>query len=300
VKPEIVEEGGNWYRNEGGAVITQASLTDVALAANDYAVTGRLVKFGSGTSWAAPKVAHLAARIANNFQIRNADLLRALIVNSARWPATVGSTEQQLRLFGYGVPRNDRALDIGGARCVLFIEDSIRIGNVHFYRIPWPQDLFDAAPEADISASITLAYRAPVRKSNRRYRGTAIEWRLSKRGESFQEFHNRSAYQGVATPDDDDEGEDGEQPIADWPWVVRTNLRKRGTVQKDWFTAPASYFGAELFLSVIGRRGWLSKQQQDDGFLQRYAIAITLEASEPVQIYERIAELIAVPVDVAV
>jgi hypothetical protein len=55
-----------------------------------------------------------------------------------------------------------------------------------------------------------------------------------------------------------------------------------------------------LFLSVIGRRGWLSKQQQDDGFLQRYAIAITLEASEPVQIYERIAELIAVPVDVAV
>lgn len=304
VKPEVVEEGGNWYWDNRRRLAPQGGdFTDVAIAAHDYATTGRLIKFGNATSWAAPRVAHLAARIQDSIPTRNGDLIRAVIINSARWLTEFGTTEQRLRVFGYGVPDRERALNIGGSRCVILIEDIIRIGNVHFYRTPWPSDLFEQSPDLEIRVSITLAYRAPVRKSNRKYRGTVLEWKLSKRGESFEDFRRRSVYQGIAAPsNEEDDIDEEEEPsaIADWPWVVKTNLRKRGTVQKDWFEAPASYFGEELYLSVIGKRGWLSKEQQKEGWNQRYAVAVTIEVlGQNIPIHERIAQLIQIPVPVS-
>jgi hypothetical protein len=301
IKPEVVEEGGNWYSdNTRRLAVLGGDLTDVALAAHDFATTGRLIKFGSATSWAAPRVAHLAAHIQAALQTRNVDLIRALIINSARWPIRFAATEQQLRMFGYGVPDRERALNIGGPRSVILIEDSISIGNVHLYRIPWPSGLFEQLADLQIYVSITLAYRAPVRKSNRKYRGTVLEWKLSKRGEPFEDFRNRSVYQGIALSsgeEDDTEEEEGPSTIADWPWVVKTNRRKCGTAQKDWFEAPASYFGDELYLSVIGKRGWLTKKQQEEGWHQRYAVAVSIEViGQNIPLHERIAQQVQVPV----
>lgn len=302
IKPEVVEEAGNWRWNIEGGINLRGDVTDVPLAAHDYVVTGRLVKFGSATSWAAPKVANLAAQIQDEFDTNNVDLIRAVIINSAQWPDRFGSIGEQLQIMGYGVPSAERALVIGGARCSLVIEDNVKIGNAHFYRIPWPSDLFEQAPETEIRVSITLSYRAPVRKSNRKYRGTVLEWKLSKRGESLADFRDRSIYQGVAVPgiDDDAESEEEESSaIANWNWTVGANLRKRGTAQKDWFEAPASYFGDELYLSVLGKRGWLSASQQQQGWFQKYAIVISIEVlGTNIPIHERIAQLVAVPIEV--
>ena len=44
VKPEVVEEGGNWYRDSGGRLITTAQVTDVAVADSLFATSGRLIK----------------------------------------------------------------------------------------------------------------------------------------------------------------------------------------------------------------------------------------------------------------
>jgi hypothetical protein len=77
--------------------------------------------------------------------------------------------------------------------------------------------------------------------------------------------------------DDGFEDEIEDQPIGDRNWTIRRRTRTRGTVQKDWFEAPASDFENELHLCVIGRRGWLSEEQQDSGFRQRYAVAISIE-----------------------
>jgi subtilisin family serine protease len=44
-------------------------------------------KDGAGTSFAAPKVAHIAAHIQNHFPAASPLLYRALIVQSARWRA---------------------------------------------------------------------------------------------------------------------------------------------------------------------------------------------------------------------
>jgi len=276
IKPEVVEEGGNWYEDDGGRLIRTAQLTDVAVADSQFATSGHLIRFEQGTSVAAPRVAHLAARILEVLPAAGADLLRSLIVNSATWPSVMTSKEDTLRLFGYGVPNSARALEPGGPRCLLYAEETISIGHVQFFRIPFPLDLFERIPETVIRVSVTLAYRAPVRKSNRRYRGTILEWKFGKRGESLPQFRQRcSAGPALATDDGEDEIE--EQAIGDWNWTIGSQIRTKGTTQKDWFEAPAPDFGDELFLSVIGRRGWLSKEKQDAGFDQKYALSVSIE-----------------------
>ncbi|HBY62923.1 MAG TPA: hypothetical protein DEH78_24130, partial [Solibacterales bacterium] len=298
VKPEVVEEGGNFYIEAGTRLRRNAQLTDVAVANSQFARDGRLIRFMNGTSVAAPKVAHLAGLIERTIPGASVDLIRALIVNAAHWPERLATTEDTLRILGYGVPDPERALLPGGARCLITIEDRIPIGSAHYFRIPFPTDLFDPTPETVIRVSVTLAYRAPVRKTNAKYRGTILEWGFSKMGESFDQFRRRCS---TVNPEDstDDEADIEDEPIGNWNWTVKQRLRTRGTVQKDWFEAPASDFEDEMFLCVIGRRGWLSKEQQDAGFEQSYALAVAIEvAGVAIPIHERIEQLVRLQVPV--
>ena len=241
IKPEVVEEGGNYYLEGGTRLRRNAQLTDVAVANSQFARDGRLVKFVNGTSVAAPKVAHLAGLIQREIPQASVDLIRALIVNAAQWPERLATTEDTLRILGYGVPSADRALVPGGARCLITIEERIPIGTAHYFRIPFPTALFDRTPETRLRVSVTLAYRAPVRKTNAKYRGTILEWGFSKIGESCDQFRRRcSTVNPAASAEEDEELED--EPIGNWNWTVKQRLRTRGTVQKDWFDAPASDF----------------------------------------------------------
>jgi hypothetical protein len=111
----------------------------------------------------------------------------------------------------------------GGARCIITIEERIPIGTAHYFRIPFPTDLFDRTPETRLRVSVTLAYRAPVRKTNARYRGTILEWGFSKIGESFDQFRRRcSIVNPAAAAEEDDELED--EPIGNWNWTVKQRL----------------------------------------------------------------------------
>lgn len=300
IKPEIVEEGGNYYLEGGTRLRRNAQLTDVAVANSQFASDGRLVRFMSGTSVAAPRVAHLAGLIERELPNASVDLIRALIVNSAQWPVRLATTEDTLRVLGYGVPDPGRALLPGGGRCLITIEDRIRIGTAHYFRVPFPTDLFDRTPETRLRVSVTLAYRPPVRKTNAKYRGTVLEWGFSKIGESFDQFRRRcSTVNPAVSAEDAEELED--EPIGNWNWTVKQRLRTRGTAQKDWFDAPASDFQEEMFLCVVGRRGWLSKEQQDAGFEQAYAVAVSIEvAGVAVPIHERIEALVRVQVPIGI
>lgn len=299
VKPEVVEEGGNWYVDRSGHLLTAPHITDVPVANSLYATEGKLLKFGNGTSLSAPRVAHLAAEILEVLPGASVDLVRALIVNAAEWPMQLATVEAALRTFGYGVPHRDRALLPAGPRCILIIEDEIQIGHAQYFRVPFPTDLFERNPETMVRLSVTLSYRAPIRKTNLKYRGTVLEWNLAKRQEGIEQFRARCSTL-LAIPGDDDE-EVPDQPVGDWGWMVGKRLRTRGTAQKDWFEAPASYFSDELLLGVIGRRGWLSKLQEQQGFIQRYAAAIAIEAvASVVPLHERIEALVNVPTQVRV
>ena len=297
IKPEVVEEGGNWYTNDAGGIVTTAQHTDVAVANSAFARDGRIVKFVTGTSFAAAKVSNLAGLIQRQIPNASPDLIRALIVNSASWPERLGSIDETVRLWGYGVPNRERALLAQGPRSLIVIEDVIQIGHAQIFRIPFPHDLFEDNPELVIRVSVTLSYRAPVRKSNRKYRGTVLEWMFSKRDESLAQFSRRCS----TIPETELMGEDDEPdlPQGDWGWRIGTRRRTRGTAQKDWFEAAADQFPDELIFAVLGRRGWLSKSRQDEGFRQRYAIAVSIEViGAAIPIHERIEAMVRVPVRV--
>jgi len=79
-------------------------------------------KDGAGTSFAAPKVAHIAAHLQNLFPAASPLLYRRLIVQSARWPgwaANVEDKDQVLRLIGYGLPSLERATENSESRVTL-------------------------------------------------------------------------------------------------------------------------------------------------------------------------------------
>lgn len=290
IKPELVEESGNYYRTADGNLNTTAQSTDVAVANSEWQTSGTWVRFDWGTSFAAPKVAHLAGRVAEALPTASPDLLRALLVNSAEWPTTVSRAQQDeaVRLYGYGVPRASRIFEIHGPRSVVVIEDMIPIGHVDYFVIPFPRDIFPDPTRTTVRVSITLAYRAPVRRTNKRYRGTVLEWALARRGESFERLRERISGADEEDPDetnDDDEAmaSSSEPPpgfddaVGEWSWTIGSRLRTRGTVQKDWFNASAVDLGDKLLLAVLGRRGWMSIQDAKN-FKQRYAVALSIES----------------------
>lgn len=297
IKPEVVEEGGNWYLADGQRLMNRPQYTDIAVANSAFAREGHMIKFVVGTSFAAARVSNLAGLIQRQIPDATPDLIRALIINSAAWPERLNSIDDTLRLWGYGVPQSDRALLAQGSRSLIIIEDTIEIGHAQFFRIPFPQDLFEENPEIVVRVSMTLSYRAPVRKTNRKYRGTVLEWMFSKRDESLDQFARRCATIPAVEEIGDEEEAEPELVPGDWNWNIRTRRRTRGTAQKDWFEASADQFPDELYVAVIGRRGWLSKDRQDAGFQQRYAVAISLEAvGVAIPIHERIEALIRVPI----
>ena len=124
IKPELVEYGGNYLLDQNGAVRENPGM-NVIMASHQLtpAITHK-----SGTSFAAPRVAHKMARILYDMQSLgfydiSASLLKALTVNSATYPPYYGNFDNfkqamdekkpkhWLNVVGYGIPDDIRATE---------------------------------------------------------------------------------------------------------------------------------------------------------------------------------------------
>jgi hypothetical protein len=96
---------------------------------------GNLLGTFLGTSLSTPKVAHLAARILDRYGDATPNFLRALLVQSARFPEGFKDQDVKLimRLCGFGVPDLDRALHCRPARATLFYEGEISMDEVQIF-----------------------------------------------------------------------------------------------------------------------------------------------------------------------
>lgn len=87
IKPELVEYGGNLILSENYGRIVEDMGGKLALLNNN--VTDNIIQFDVGTSFAAPKVAYLAGKIANYFPDKSANFIKNMLLVGADYPSPV-------------------------------------------------------------------------------------------------------------------------------------------------------------------------------------------------------------------
>jgi hypothetical protein len=295
IKPEVVEFGGD----EMVSTARPITVSTPQVAESYYPRLTRSTLYGGpsvtrdgvGTSFAAPKVARIAARIANVLPNESALTYRALIAQSARWPEWAealapAAKAEIVRRIGYGVPDIDRASANTDFRTTFLSGSrSIRAGECHVYQVLVPDALRRPADEFDIRVDVTLSYAAMPRRTRRTHRGylaTWVDWKSSRKGESKDAFLDRALLDETPM---DDEGTSlrwmiGEQ--SRWG-EIRSVRRSIGTLQKDWAFLKSNALPHEFCIAVRGHKGWSS----DPDSAASYALTVTFESlGEKIQIYE--------------
>jgi len=135
IKPDLVDFGGDLVV-DGSRVISNEPGASILTLAKDYASS--MFRAYCGTSFAAPRVANMAAQLFTQFPNATSNLIRALIVNSAILPNEIPSFLQQskkkntkqlnkqLQIYGYGQPDLFRA-KYSAENYVVLLEDDRQI-----------------------------------------------------------------------------------------------------------------------------------------------------------------------------
>jgi hypothetical protein len=282
VKPEVVEIGGDLVYSKTAPRLVRVQ-PEIAIELLNSTLHGQPAysKDGVGTSFAAPKVAHVAAHLQNLFPAASPLLYRTLIVQSARWPGWAeneGSKDDVLKLIGYGLPSLNRATTNSERRVTLITPDAeiIPSKQLHLYTIRIPDELRNAALEARVRIDVTLAYTALPRRTRARRTGyleTWLDWESSKLSEPRDEFLERMQKRG-------------ESSYVEFPWTLHKRkgwgeadetCRNRGTVQKDWAVFDAFNLPEEFAIAVRSHIGW---NHLPGAGSARYCLAVTFEVLE--------------------
>ncbi|WP_414584485.1 S8 family peptidase [Scytonema sp. PCC 10023] len=287
IKPEVVEYGGDLVKDEGTPPdITFAKDVCPELVRSTLSGGPAIASDKVGTSFAAPKVSHIAARLAAELPNESCLLYRALIVQSARWTEWAQAEDnskktQIIRQMGYGVPNLDRALGNSPNRITLITrgERRIRARQAHVYQVKLPEELRSQGEALEIIVEVTLSYKAQprrTRRNRRKYLSTWLDWDCSKKGEDPERFLARILKEYDA-PEDAEKGEG----IFKWTLgkqnnhgIIRDVSRSAGTLQKDW-TVVRSFELTEAFcIAIVGHEGW----NNDPEATVPYSLVVSFEA----------------------
>ncbi|MEH1960294.1 MAG: S8 family peptidase [Nostoc sp.] len=286
IKPEVVEYGGDLVKDEA----TPPNITfpkDVCPELVRSTLNGgpaiRADKVG--TSFAAPKVSHVAARLAAELPNESCLLYRALIVQSARWPEWIveysGDKLHILRQIGYGLPDVDRALGNSPNRITLMTTGERRIvaKQAHVYQVKLPEQLRSQGEAFKILVEVTLSYKAQprrTRRNRRKYLSTWLDWECSKKGEDPELFKARVLKEFDA-PEDAEKGEGlfkwmlGKQ---NHHGIIKGVSRSAGTLQKDWAVVNSFELTEAFSIAVVGHEGW----NNDPEASVPYSLVVSFEA----------------------
>jgi len=301
IKPEVVEYGGDFAYDTGSPPnLTTPREVCPDLVRSTYNSPGpEHARDDIGTSFAAPKIAHIASALEQLFPDQPCLLYRALITNAARWPMWAEDSPNKLNVLqhiGFGIPTLERATTNSPYRVTLIStgELHVKAGEAHIYRIPVPKEMRSQGGEYDIRIDVTLSYAAKPRRTRRNprnYLSTWVDWRSSKIGESFKSFKDRVLKDRVKS--DDGEGE--------IPWLLRERddwggiqgvKRTVGTLQKDWAVLKSHELPIDFCIAVVGHRGW----DKDPDAFAKYSLAVSFEAvNEDLEIYEKVRIALEIP-----
>jgi hypothetical protein len=187
IKPEVVEFGGNRYLDvRGGNLGLRMELGE--FTTNKDFVHGNLFTIVNGSSFAAPRIAHLAGLLLKQYPNASVNLLRALIVAHARHPQETvqlvnnlpDTSEALYRLIGYGLPNSDAAQFSTENHVTLMAEETIGPDQHQFFEIPIPTD-FWKGPGRTRRITVALSHTPVVRPSRIGYKLSSLSFKVVQR-----------------------------------------------------------------------------------------------------------------------
>ncbi len=288
IKPDLVDYGGNLavdLRTGGELIVGRAGIGEFSTC-RDFA-GGAPFAEDSGTSYAAPRVAHAAARLLREVPNASANLCRALLVAHARTPracAELFSADNDAlrRITGYGLVDRS-ALYRSPDDCVsLWATESITNNQHHFFELPVPGEFWSPG-RRERQITVALAYSPAVRTTRIDYRASRIGFKLVQ-AESLDEVAS-----WFSTADD----EPGAVPVAELSAGrnITEQARSKGTVQASTWTLTVASQGrrSRPWFVVVTRNdpAWsesLSSERED------YALvtAIADRQAQGTRLYTRI------------
>ncbi|MDE2766568.1 MAG: S8 family peptidase [Chloroflexota bacterium] len=289
VKPDVVDFAGDIRFERGRTTYRPAQHAGLPSTSKDFAPPdGQLFRTVAGTSYSAPRVANLAARLYEDFPSASANLIRALIAASAEIPtdlppAFVGSNQYEnlLRIYGYGLPDYERARFSAENEVLLLAEGELELDSFQVFELPaFPAEFLRT--DGDREIAVTLAFDPPSRQTRAdSYLGVRMYAHLF-RNLSPGDLVNRLS---AMTPEELAEVGEGNTSLSDLLSSQRVtltpgvNTRRKGTLQKGTASIRRSnwqYDGSELFLAVVCQRMWAPADIER----QRFAAIVSLAHSD--------------------
>ncbi|MDP3736390.1 MAG: S8 family peptidase [Hyphomonadaceae bacterium] len=282
-KPDLVDFGGTLIvdtlvaRLRNGADYPAAGVVTL-----NHDFLRRLFVGASGTSFAAPRVAFAAAQVSKQFPAASANLLRALLVNSAAVP-----DEARVRLdplgedrvwdvCGHGLINVEQAAYSDDHRVVSFAEDELQADHFAVFRIPIPDIFRQSTDERKIR--VTLAYDPPVRHTRADYQGARMNFRLLRGCDPdliFEHFRKRSQAEGPVP-----------QLLKKYDCDLKpgSKFRETGPLQSATisFKRNIDQYGDAYYLVVRCASGWAGAEHT-----QRFAVVVEVLHRAGVQLYDR-------------
>ncbi len=298
IKPELVDYGGNYVHDPSGGQVRCNPSTDVMMASHRLTPA---IAHNSGSSFAAPLIAHQLATILADLQALELDhisapLLKAFLVNSATWER-LGTEFEQLRnewgtiplnlwqrIVGYGRPDAGSGTECDAFSVVLYYQGTLEPDRVAYFEVPVPAALTDAG-DGTKRLTVTVVHAPEVQRLGLgRYLGTTMKWRL------FRGDVDREKIIAAFSVEDNDGGEEPERP-GELPGALGVTLRSRGCVQHDtveWKRHQERYSARPYTLAVAAYHKWTRKVRPIP-----FAVVVRLEdTTRTAQVYTEVQNIL--------
>ncbi len=291
IKPDFVEVGGTMVFDPVVLrLLRGAELASAGVLTLHHAPVDRLFASGSGTSYAAPRLAFKAASLLARLPGASANLLRALMAISAATPDEardrLAAVDESLiaRTCGYGVPDLERAAFSDDPRVILYADDELAVDHFAIYEIPIPTAYQSDAGRRHLRVS--LAYDPPVRHTRADYAGLGMNFRVYRGCDPnllFEHFRRRTQEEG-AFPEIESRYGCKLEP--------GPRAREVGSLQvaEVAYQRDVSGYGDVYHLVVRCEAGWAADRVTH----QRFAVAVELAHERATQLYARIRERVRV------
>lgn len=260
IKPDVVERGGNLVRDPAFNTVVSNAGTNIVMASGKLTPA---LQNNNGTSFAAPRVAHHLALIANSLRELgvepSAPLLRAILAASAERPAGAEmlGDDENLALLGYGLPDGFAATDCKQHSVLLYWQGTLSADANALFKIHVPAELASKG-RGRKRIVVSVATAPPVQSWGiAEYLGAEMKFRL------FCGDKNSDEIEALLQRDEDEENVAAKAGVDDLKMNFGINRRSVGTLQRDtyeWSVHKEEFSADDYTLAVsLTAASWTKK-----------------------------------------